>query len=160
MFRSLFLTAVLTVPTVVFAEGDDHSDHVSEIGDVRIIHAWARATDHDHTGVFFEIENNGDVDITLASVVAPIAEHAHIMGAAVKADGEPTELEMFPVSAGSHFELEPTGVFIELDGLAGHLHKGDEFEMTVVLEPLGAVEVNVEVEAENADTHSHAGRSH
>lgn len=165
MRKIALITALLAAPAFAGDDhdhdhGDDHSDHVSEIGEVRVIHAWARATDHDHTGVFFEIENNGAADITLASASAEIAEHAHIMGAAVKAGSEPTELGSFPIAAGTHFELSPASVFVELDGLSGHLHEGDEFEMTVELAPLGTVVLNVEVEAENADTHSHAGHNH
>ena len=154
-----FALIALLFATPTLAE-DENSDHVSTIGDVRVVHAWARATDHDHTGVYFEVENNGSTDIMLASATAGIAEHAHIMGAAVKADAEPTELDSFPIAAGTHFELSPTSVFVELDGLAEHLHEGDEFEMTVELAPLGTVVLNVEVEAENADTHSHAGHNH
>ncbi|MEM1235892.1 MAG: copper chaperone PCu(A)C [Pseudomonadota bacterium] len=157
--RHLILAAAL-LATPAFAADDDHSDHVSEIGDVRVIHAWARATDHDHTGVYFEVENNGDAEITIASATTEIAEQAQVMGASLKAGGEPIELGSFPVAPGTHFELSPTAVFIELDGLSGHLHEGDEFEMTVELQPLGTVVLNVEVEAENADTHSHAGHNH
>lgn len=160
MAAALLAAPVLAAPLAATAEGDADSDHVSEIGDVRIIHAWARATDHDHTTVYFEIENNGDVDVTLAAATSDIAKHAHIMGASIKADGDPVELGMYKVTAGTHFELSPESVFVEIDGLAGHLHEGDEFEMTVMLKPLGEVVLDVEVEAEDAHTHSHAGHNH
>ena len=140
---------------------DDHSDHLAEAEGVRLIHAWTNATRDDIARVFVEIENTGDTDIILTGGEAGIASSVRLMGAPVQAGAtEPVEIGTFPVDAGAEITLAPDGLYLELAGLDRRLEEGDEFEMHVELEPIGEVEVNVEVESAGARNHSHAGHNH
>lgn len=140
---------------------DNHDDHLAEAEGVRLIHAWTNATRGDVARVFIEIENTSDTDITLTGGDAEIASSVRLMGAPVQAGAtEPVEIGTFPIAAGADITLAPDGLYLELSGLDRRLEEGDEFEMHVELEPIGEVEVNVEVESAGARNHSHAGHNH
>ena len=140
---------------------DDHSDHLAEAEGVRLIHAWTNATRDDVARVFIEIENTSETDIVLTGGDAEIATSVRLMGAPVQAGAtDPVEIGTFPIAAGADITLAPDGLYLELSGLDRRLEEGDEFEMHVDLEPIGEVEINVEVESANARNHSHAGHNH
>lgn len=142
-------------------EHGDDDDHVSELQGVRIVHAWTNATDGDSARVFMEIENGSGMDVTLTGGSAAIGEAVMLMGAPIRAgEDEPIAIDPFPIAAGSDMALEPATLFLMIDGLTDHLHEGESFEMSVTLDPIGEIEVDVAVEAEGAKEHSHAGHSH
>ena len=159
--RSLSIIALtaslLTGPA--FAEDDDH---VSEIGEIRLLHGWAREPEgHEDTAqVYFEIEHNGSTPATLVGAATEVAQSAEVMAASTKAGGEPIALGAFPLTPGQDFDLGPETVFIQLNGLSDHLHEGDEIEMTVMIEPFGEVELHVEIMEHDAKNHAHAGHNH
>ena len=140
---------------------DDHAGHLAEAGGVRLIHAWTNATRGDVARVFIEIENTGETEVVLTGGAAGIASSVRLMGAPVQAGATgPVEIGTFPIAAGADITLAPDGLYLELAGLDRRLEQGDDFVMHVELEPIGDVEVRVEVEAANARNHSHAGHNH
>jgi copper(I)-binding protein len=143
---------------------DDHwaekSDHLSEVDGLRILHAWTNATEGDHARVYMDIENTGTQVVTLKGGDAEIAGEVHLMAMDIANPGTFAELEEMPIPAKSEFMLAPNMVFLELHEIATHLHKGEAFDMHVMIEPFGEIEIHVEVEAEDANQHSHAGHNH
>ncbi|MEL6608677.1 MAG: copper chaperone PCu(A)C [Pseudomonadota bacterium] len=140
-------------------EAADTDDHVSEIGDLRVIHGWAPAVSGDVATVYFDIEV-GETAVVMGAPESDIAEHAHVMGAPIKAGGEPVELGSFPLSAEQEFILGPESVYIALEGLTEPLVEGEEFEIEVTFEPVGTLHVNVEVTKAGSTQHPHAGHNH
>ena len=149
---------------VAFADssttGGTHDDHVSTIGDVRLLHGWTRATRDDTALVFVEIENAGQVPVTLTGGSASFAETDSLVGFA-NVDGEPTyqNLAALPIAPGTEMVLSPQGVALQLAGLSDDLIEGESFEMTLSFAEAEVV-LTVEVEAADALQHSHAGHAH
>ena len=110
--------------------------------------------------VFFEIENQSDSTAKLTGGFAENTTHLHLMAYPAKAGGAAVELPAIEVPAGVEFALEQGGVYLELDGVSFDLVEGEHFEITVFIEPFGALEVDVEIEAADAKQHSHAGHAH
>ena len=144
------------------AEGeanDEDEDHLAELSGLRLLHAWTNATTDDHAHLYLTIENDGE-EAFLTGASTEIAAEAHIVAQPMDAGGEPEEIGTLPLPAGSDMALEPGGVFIELHGLTEALVEGGAFEVVLTFDPLGDVEVHVQVEAEDARQHSHAGHNH
>lgn len=140
---------------------DSDADHKVELSGVTVLHPWSRASEDGTAQVFLELTNGSDSDITLKGAhLHDGGQEAVVMGAPIKAGGSPTEIGPLPIAAGAEFDLDPEGVYLFLTGLDGHRHKGDTFELVLELEPLGEMEILVEVEAHDATQHSHAGHSH
>lgn len=148
--------------------GEDHAGagaeddaHVSKIGDVRLLHAWTRATEDATADVFVEIENQGSEAVRLTGGSADLAERITLVATSTRAGDLTSEtIEAIPIRPDVTLTLEPGGLYLNLTGLDRDLTEGDSFPMTLVLEPAGEVEINVDVEAADATRHSHAGHAH
>ncbi len=154
---TMLLVASVWVLTPVHAEEDEH---VATVGDIRIVHPWARAAAAgSDTLVFMDIENKGATDRML-SVETGKAGNAEIAGITMK-DGNTTTTPLGTVDVGSgETMLDPGGMAIVLHDLTEDLVKGEDFQLTVRFEKSGAVELDVEIEAADATQHSHAGHAH
>ena len=140
---------------------DDLADHKAELDGVTILHAWTQATDGDSARVFMEIENTGDIAVALHGAEAHgMADSVTLVASPIKADAAPETIGEIEIAAGTEMELVPTGLYLALDGLTEPLHQGESFEMHVEIEPLGEIDIVVEVEAADAKQHSHAGHAH
>lgn len=135
-------------------------DHLSTIGDVRLLHGWTRATGDDSALIFVEIENDGTTPVTLIGGASDLAEGAVLVGFTT-VNGAPTyqELPALPVAPGTEMVLAPQGVALRLEGLSRDLDEGDSFEVIISFAEAD-VALSVEVEAANATQHSHAGHAH
>lgn len=142
------------------SHGHDHDHHLAELDGLRVIHAWTPATEGDHTLVFMEIENARDAAVEIEGAESAIAEDAHLVGFTL-VDGVTSyqELPSVPVAPRSELILAPSGLAIELHGLTEHLHQGEEFEMELETSA-GHIDLHVQIEAEGATKHSHAGHNH
>lgn len=166
MLRPILLSSALlfSACAAVAGGGHDHdgdAHHKIELQGITVLHPWARASEDGNTEVFLELSNGSDTKITLTGAhLHDGGQKALVTGAPIKAGGAPVVLGSVPIAAGSEFDLDPEGVYLSLTGLEGHLHKGDTFELVLELEPLGEMEIIVEVEAHDATQHSHAGHSH
>ncbi len=69
--------AMLLSPAIATAE---ESDHLSKLGELSAVHAWARATDGRETFVFLELRNEGETTVTLDGAETPVAATAGIVG--------------------------------------------------------------------------------
>ncbi|MBD8893908.1 copper chaperone PCu(A)C [Roseibium litorale] len=160
---SFALLASLSVPALSEdAAGHHHheAEHVSELGGVRIVHAWTRATDGKDALVFFELENGSDKTVTLLGGESEAAGAVALVGIDFKGgEAKLVPLPQIPVKPGSELHLDPESVGLQLSGLTAPLHQGDVIEVEVELD-LGHLDVDVEVEAAGAKGHSHAGHSH
>jgi len=159
MLTRLALIAALLVPLPAAAQ-DDHSDHLSEAGGLRLLHAWTRATDDDTAYVFVEIANTGDAAQTLSGGSADIAETTTLVGFLMQDGvGGYQALPGLPVAPGTDLDLTPEGLALQLDGLDTDLAEGDSFPIEVHFGETH-IDVTVAVEAANASQHSHAGHMH
>ena len=165
------LLALLAGPA--WADGDDHDHehgeeaaaldddedevHLSEIGGVRILHAWTRAGDG-RAEVFMEIENAGAEEATLAAFGVEGAE-ALLVGTPLSGAGAPEPMGVFPLPPGVDLDLEPGGMHVEVTGMDTRA-AGDIFGMHVTVEPFGEAHIDVEVLDADADRHPHAGHGH
>lgn len=157
------LAVCLALPA--FAAGNapkdnDHSDHLAELDGVRILHAWTNATDENRAAVYMEIENETDAEMVLIGGDADIAANVHLMAMNFKNPGSFVELRGLPIAAKTAFPLTAHSVFLELHDLTTPLPEGGGFDMHIVIEPVGEIEIHVEVEAADAADHSHAGHKH
>lgn len=138
----------------------DHADHLASMGDVRLLHAWARATRSDTALVFVEIENTGQTPVSLIGGEAGLAASVTLVGFQMKGGtGGYVDLPALPIAAGGTMALAPEGVALRLEGLERALEAGQSFEMEVEFAE-GHAALAVQIEPANARSHSHAGHAH
>jgi periplasmic copper chaperone A len=161
MTRRWLLALLLLLPALPAAAGEGEDDHVARKGDIRVVHAWSRATAAEDGVVFMAIESLGGGGDRLTGATSELARKVAIHGAVLE-DGELTSrpLEAIGIPAGGEFVLEPGAVFLKLSGLRRPLVRGQEFEVELTFAEAGALDVHVEVEAADATQHSHAGHPH
>jgi periplasmic copper chaperone A len=157
----LAVWAILLLLPASLAAAEEDEDHVAQKGDVRVVHAWSRATDADEGVVFMDIESLGGGGDRLTGAESGAAERVEIHGAVLK-DGELASqpLDTVEIPAGGEFVLEPGAVFLKLVGLKQPLQQGEEFEVELLFAEAGELDVYVLVEAADATQHSHAGHAH
>lgn len=154
------IAAGLSVLLALPALAADH-DHEIVAGALTIVHPWAAAARAGgETLVYFELHNKGE-PIALTGFETEIATSAYLVGATMNADGAKAyqPLESFTLPSGD-FNFDPNGLGILLEGLTRDLNRGDSFELEMELADGQHVQLHVEVEAEGATQHSHAGHSH
>ncbi|TJZ89406.1 copper chaperone PCu(A)C [Paracoccus gahaiensis] len=158
MYRLAF-AAVLTV-TALPAIAEDGHDHLAEADGLRILHAWTPATAGPDALIYMEIENGSDRTLTLSGARTEGGQAARLVGFAY-ADGVETwqPLPDMPIAAGQDLDLTPRGLALQMSGLNDPLARGDTLPIEVMFGDLH-LDVGVEVEAEDASAHSHAGHSH
>ena len=159
MIHRRLLALVLLLLPVLPATAEDE-DHVAQKGNIKVTHAWSRATTAAEGVVFMDIESLGSGD-RLTGAKSELAQAVEIHGAVLE-NGELTSrpLETIEISAGNEFVLEPEAAFLKLFGLKRPLVQGQEFEVELTFADAGALDVHVDVEAADAQQHSHAGHPH
>ena len=154
MLRAL-LIAVLPLPALA------QEAHVAQAHGLRVTHAWTNAGGGETAKIYMEIENTGEEAATLVSARAEGIEMATVVASPVNPlDEVPETLDGIALLPGVEMALEPGGLHVLLAGVEGSREEGDEIDLALVFEPQGEVEVHVQVEAEDATEHSHAGHSH
>lgn len=158
MHRLAFAAALIL--SALPAAAQDGHDHLAEAQGLRILHAWTPATAGPEALIYMEIENGSDRALTLSGAETGDGQAAQLVGFAY-ADGVETwqPLPDMPVAAGQHLDLAPRGLALQLTDLATPLSQGDVLQIEVAFGDLH-LDVAVEVEAEGASAHSHAGHSH
>jgi periplasmic copper chaperone A len=163
MLRKLAPTviAMLLAALPAAAAEDDAEHHVAQKGDIKVVHAWSRATEAGEGAVFLEIENRGAKDDRLTGAETDVADRVEIHGATMQ-DGEMVSqpLELVDVPADGEFALEPGSVFLKLVGLKEPLRQGEGLEVGLEFAEAGELDVHVLVEAADATQHSDAGTVH
>jgi hypothetical protein len=154
---SCLAVALSVLPS--WAEEDDHA-HVAKAEGLRVLHAWARATQGPDAYVFAEIENAGPAARTLTGAEAEAAGASALVGFGIT-DGVAgwTVLPGVPVASGADLHLEPDVLAIRLEGLTAPLVEGDNLALHFVFDGLD-IAVEAEIGAADARAHSHAGHLH
>ncbi|NOG31452.1 copper chaperone PCu(A)C [Halomonas sp. TBZ9] len=139
---------------------DDEASHVSELDNLRALHAWTNATRDRDAHIYVELENTGTQTITLTGAYAEIAQTAQLTGFRL-VDGEPqyAPIEAMPLDPSSTLVLSPNGLSIQLEGLSKALKEGEHFDVHLDTNA-GRLALHVEVESASARQHSHAGHAH
>ncbi len=151
-----FTLASLPASAAEEAEGD----HVAQAGGIRVVHAWTRATEGEEAEVFMDIESTGAGD-RLTGASTPVAGTVEIHGA-ILAQGTASSLPLgeIEIPPGGEYPLEPGAAFLKLDDLKRPLAEGEAFPVELRFAQAGPLEVEVQVEAQDATQHGHAGHAH
>src|SRR3712207_5280436 len=76
--------AILLLLSAPLAAAEEDEEHVAQKGDVRVVHAWSRATDAGEGLVFMDIESLGGGGDRLTGAESETAERVEIHGAVLK----------------------------------------------------------------------------
>lgn len=143
-FAALALAAPLALTgcaaTPEDSQAAEHGSHTAEVAPgevVTVADAWAKATAADMhagegmTGVFAELTNHSDTDLTITSVESDAAGmvelHEVVDGVMRKIQGDVT------IPAGGTLTLEPGGNHIMLMDMTAPLLPGDDVVITAML---------------------------
>lgn len=137
------LTAVLIIAAALALPATAHE---YKLGELEIIHPWARASagEAKNGAVYLEIVNNGATADRLIGASTAVADHAELH-MHVSENGI---LKMRPVDGGidlapgAHVVLKPGGLHVMLMGLAAPLQEGESFPISLTFEKAGAIEVS------------------
>jgi len=158
------LALVLALSPFAAIAGDDHShdhghDHGDEhAGEIHITHGWMAETKGPVARVFFALENEGDETFTLTGMTSPMGD-VMLMAPAIKAGGDEQILTSFTLAPGDALEMSPDGLYVAVK-ISEPLMQGAEFPIMVMLDDLGELEIDVDVEGADAESISHAGHNH
>ncbi|QPH54701.1 copper chaperone PCu(A)C [Pontivivens ytuae] len=139
--------------------GDDDG-HLSEVEGVRILHAWTPATRRGPAPIYFEFENERDAPVMVTGGATDHGEAAAVMGVSLTAGGAPVTLGEMEILAGDDVDFDAQGVFLMLVEIDEPLEEGQSFPLDITVEPVGTIEVQVDVLAADATRHPHAGHVH
>ena len=101
---------------------------------VTVEDAWVKAADTGMSGAFGEIENTGDVDVTIVAVTSPASATVELHETVEDETGQMVMREKdggFAIPAGDTLSLEPGGNHIMLMGLVDPVQAGDDVTFTV-----------------------------
>ncbi|SFH34669.1 Copper(I)-binding protein [Palleronia marisminoris] len=157
MRPDLFVVLAL-IASPLAAQHDDH-DHLAEGDGIRVLHAWTNAGESDEMRVYLEIENDRDAPVFLTGAETEIGGTGQVVGAAMKADGDPTPLPGIEIAAGRDMTLSPETVYVQIDGVEPR-NEGDEVALHLLFRDSPEVEIHVETLSPDARTHPHAGHAH
>lgn len=153
----LVVALILTAAPVAAQRSNDH---LAEADGLRILHAWTPATIGREALIYMEIENGSNLAVTLSGAETENGQRAELVGFAYAVGVETWQvLQEMPIAAGQRLELAPRGLALRLSDLHAPLAEGAELVIEVVFGDLN-LDVHVEVEAEGATAHGHAGHSH
>ncbi len=154
MFRTLFLAALLCAASFIPASAHDYN-----LGDLKIVHPWSRATAPSAPAglAYMTIVNRGPSDklLSAASDVAKAVElHTHIIeGNIVRM----RKVENVDLAGGTETKMAPGGLHVMLIGLKAPLKEGTSFPLTLNFERSGTLTVEVAVQAGASAAPAHNG---
>lgn len=158
MPRPLFLILAAGLAFPAFAAGEDDSDHLSERDGVRILHAWA-VPDRSGLQVYMEIQNAGESEIVLQGGETHDGGALALMATEISAEGGAVPIGEIPITPGADMDLEPGGLYLRLDDAPG-IAAGAHLDAHVMLQPVGEIEIEIEVMEPGTRQHPHAGHNH
>ncbi len=141
------LVAPLLAPGPVFAE-----DPVS-VGNIRIIHPWARASAGPmrNGAAFLEIRNTGSEPDRLIGVESPAAGRAHIHETFMEGDViKMRPIDTLEIPGGGSVVLKPHGLHIMLMMLNAPLKRGENLLLTLRFEKSGSIRITLPISAPGA----------
>lgn len=117
-------------------------------GELAVTGIWARSTASGQNGaVYFVIENQTGQDDTLMDVRGDTAEavEVHLSQMDDKDVMTMERQESVSIPARSSVEFKPGGLHVMLIGLKKDLQMGDTFDITLVFQNAGEININVPV---------------
>lgn len=118
-----------------------------ENGGLKVTDGWARQTTRDQvSGVaYFVIENSSEVD-RLIGIETDIAERAMLhLSETVEGVSRMHPMSAVAIPTGVPVVLGPGGLHVMLVGLTEQLRVGESFELTLVFERAGRVDVEIDI---------------
>lgn len=150
----ILLAALTLLATPVLAEEPEHK---FEAEGVIVLHPWAKQGP-EGLQIFMEVENTGQGELVLKGGASPDGTAAALVGASIKAgESSTTPIPAFPIPAGAEVDFEADSAYLLLKAEA---NPGDHLDLLLTLEPIGTLEIEVEVFDADTDQHPHAGHNH
>ncbi len=160
MILRVLLGLAMALGVAPFFAMASENEHLSELGDLRAVHAWARATTASDAFVFLELENTGDIQVSIDGGTTGVAAAVELVGFQLREGAMAYEtISSVPINPGRILHLEPDALALRLVDLSQPLIEGEAFELSLRTS-LGTVAVHVDIEAGDATKHSHAGHAH
>ena len=155
----LFAICLLTSTPALAQTADQHA-HLAEVDGLRILHVWTPATPAGSDAlIFMEIQNRSASEAVLTGAEA-MGQALDLVGFSYGAAGESwTVLPGLPIPAGGEVDLEPKVLALRWTAVPIDLVEGADLDIAV---DLGGARLQAEVEigAQDAAAHSHAGHNH
>lgn len=138
------------------------SAHDYTLGDLKIVHPWARVSAVQNGAAYMTITAQGGAGDRLVAAASPAANraelHTHIMEGNVM---RMRQVQGIDVKPGETATLKPGGFHVMLLGLKQPLVEGQSFPLTLTFEKGGRIDVEVKVQKdETSGEHAPASRPH
>ena len=158
-----FMTGILVLITGTLMLSINAQAHEYKVGDIEIIHPYARATMPQQTNgaSYFNLKNTGQRDDKLIGIESTIAKTVEIHTMEMNGDiMKMRNVSEIVIKANNAITMKPGGgSHIMLIGLSKPLKAGDTFPLELEFERAGKLEVMVRIEATPIDgamtEHSH-----
>jgi len=137
------LSILAAIAAIAFARGT--VAHETKFKEIVVIHPWVLETDQTQADLHLKIKNMGTATERLLRVSTRLAVSALL----VDANGRGVNDVVIP--GRGELTLQPEGEHIVLSGLKKPLRPYDSFELTLVFEKVGAVQIEVLVEEKTSD---------
>ena len=151
--RTLIATALVAATAGVALA--HHDGDIFRKGDMVVSHAYTfeNAKMAHSMRVYLTLANAGAAADRLVSASVPFAGRVLFEGQAIGTDGTLSvrEIAAVAVEPGQTITFQPGALWIELESVSATFEHGEHFDMTLVFERAGAIEIEVEVE--EADEH-------
>ncbi len=148
---TLLAVSLLSLPLAAPAQETD--PHITEVDGARVLYAWAVPED-DGLQVYMEIENTGSVGLLLTGGETADGGTLALRDTEVTA-AAPVDLSEFPIAPGVSIDLVPGGMYLALDD-APDLSEGDRLNAHIELDPVGDVEIEIDILAPGTRDHPDA----
>lgn len=143
---------------------EDHADtkenfdaHLSELDGLRVLHPWA-IEGPDGLRVYLEIENQQDREIILSG--GETHDGTALILVATRPGTEQSDaIGEIPIAAGADMELSPGELYLLLSP-APDVTVGDMVEAHLAFDPVGELDIEIEVFPSGTRKHPHAGHNH
>lgn len=157
---ALLLSLGLATAALAADDHDQDDPHLSEAHGLTVLHPWTNAGSGGTALIFAEIENTGDAPIAITGAESHEADAADLVGFVLEnGEGRWQPIPRVEVAPGRDIHFEPGVLAIRLTGLEAARAEGGELEIHLLTDR-GEIALHVEVEAEDATGHSHAGHAH
>lgn len=163
---AMILAAALLLPLQAMAEDDhDHEHaseenfdaHLSEHDGLRVLHPWA-VTETDGLRIYLEIENQRSEEIVLKGGESHDGAALAVV-ATRPGTSESDVIGEIPIAAGADMEFAPGELYLLLSP-APDVAPGDMIDAHLELDPVGELDIEIEVFPSGTRQHPHAGHNH
>jgi copper(I)-binding protein len=138
-----WLTILAAIAPVAFATGA--VAHEMKIKEIIVVHPWVLETEQTQADLHVKIRNTGTVAERL------LRASTHRAASALLVDANGRGVNDVVILGHGELTLQPGGTHIVLSGLKKSLRPYDSFELKLVFEKVGPVQVEVLVEEKTSD---------